>query len=332
MRHPLPAICMTLGLLQACSDRAQPLSLDYRTTDLGAGRCLGINTAGQVVGLDGDQAFVVSPDKTRIALSAPDSEPPVGLAIGPDGSVVGYLQDETHGQVAAVYKDGAWRPLFENPTRWGNALATGPDGEVVGVSAGPTGPTAFALMDGEPITLPLPPGDSAGYLVGHGRVAGIYETEDERTHAFVATVEGTFQGLGTLGGETSAPLGMNRMGIIVGVAETGDGAAHAFMRLADAETLTDLGRPEDSVSSNARGIDDKNRIVGNALFSDGTSRPILFARSTHLDLMPTDENGEPFLSAHIAQVAPNGLVVGWGMPRAGGFRCIVWTPTRTVDP
>lgn len=329
MRPLLLLLSLTLSILSACSDRAAPLSLNYRTADLGPGRCLGINQAGHVIGLDGDETFVIAADGERTTLPDHDGEPPVGLAIGEDDSVVGYVHSADHGQVAAAFRDGAWQPLTEG---WGNALATGPDGELVGVSSGPTGPAAFALVDGRPVALALPAGPSAGYLIGHGRVAGIYETDDEETHAFVATLDGTFTGLGTLGGETSAPLGMNRAGLVVGVSETADGEAHAFLRLVDAEALTDLGRPEDAIASNARGIDDKNRIVGNALLADGTSRPVVFARGTHLDLMPTDEAGAPFLSAHVAQVAPNGLVVGWGMPRSGGFRCLVWTPTKASAP
>jgi len=326
MRATLPPMLTALALLAACTERKAPLSLDYRASDLGPGRCLGINEAGHVVGLDNDRTFVVA-NGTRTMVPDHGGEAPVGLAIAKDGSVVGYVHDKDHGQVAAVLRDGAWKLLGEG---WGNALAHGPDGEIVGVSSSPTGPVAFAIVNDKAATLALPPGPSAGYLIGHGRVAGIYETENEETHAFFATLDGAFTGLGTLGGDASAPLGMNRAGIIVGVSETADGEAHAFLRLADAETLTDLGRPDDAIGSNARGIDDKNRIVGNALLSDGTSRPVVFARNTFLDIMPQDENGEPFLSAHVAQVAPNGLVVGWGMPQDGTFRCLVWTPTKAA--
>ncbi len=316
-------------LVAACSERSSPISLGYRAIDLGPGRCLGVNESGRAVGLDGDRTFVVDSDGTRTVLPDHDGEPPVGLAIGDDGSVVGYTHSLDHGQVAAVHRDGVWQTLTDG---WGNALAVGPDGEIVGVSASPTGPTAFAVVDGKVVALPLPSGSSAGYLIGHGKVAGIYETEDEETHAFAATLDGSFEALGTLGGATSAPLGMNRAGIIVGVSETADGAAHAFMRLVDAESLTDLGRPEDAIGTNARGIDDKNRIVGNALYADGTSRPVVFARGDYLDIMPKDEQGELFISAHVAQVTPNGLVVGWGMPRSGEFRCIVWTLTKGGQP
>lgn len=329
MRTLLLPASLALSLLSACSDRAGPLSLNYRTSDLGPGRCLGINEDSQVLGLDGDRTFVVAADGTRTTLPDHDGEPPVGLAIARDGSVVGYVQSADHGQVAAVFRDGAWRTLTEG---WGNALATGPDGEIVGATSSPTGPVALALVDDRPVTLALPEGPSAGYLIGHGKVAGIYETDSEETHAFVATLDGAFTGLGTLGGPTSAPLGMNRAGLIVGVSETADGEAHAFLRLVDAEALTDLGRPEDAIATNARGIDDKNRIVGNALLSDGTSRPVVFARNTFIDIMPQDQDGKPFLSAHVAQVAASGLVVGWGVPSSGGFRCIVWTPTKTVAP
>lgn len=87
-----------------------PRSLIAR--DLGSGRCVAVNLAGQVVGVDvDDSTFVVSTQGVRTALAPPHSdEMATGVGIDNDGRVVGYVTS-TNGEYAAEYRDGAWLPL-----------------------------------------------------------------------------------------------------------------------------------------------------------------------------------------------------------------------------
>jgi len=79
------------------------------------------------------------------------------------------------------------------------------------------------------------------------------------TRAFAA-VGGQLTDLGTLGGSSSAALGINSAGTIVGWADTASGSPHAFGY--SAGVMTDLGALEVGGSSYASDINDQGVAVG----------------------------------------------------------------------
>ena len=95
-----------------------------------------------------------------------------------------------------------------------------------------------------------------------GLVAGSWFTSGfSKQHAF-RWRSGTFTDLGTLGGESSEAGGMNRDGIVVGVAARADGRSHAVYW--GSSGMVDLGSLGDGADSTASGINSDGVIVGDS--------------------------------------------------------------------
>jgi probable HAF family extracellular repeat protein len=88
--------------------------------------------------------------------------------------------------------------------------------------------------------------------------------------------------LGTLGGTTSRPWGINASGQVVGYSyTTGNTVYHAF--LYSGSTMTDLGTLG-GTNSKAWGINASGQIVGEAYIGSGTNHAFLYSGSTMTDL------------------------------------------------
>lgn len=82
--------------------------------------------------------------------------------------------------------------------------------------------------------------------------------------------------LGTLGGASSYARGINNAGQIVGYADTGNGASHAFL-YDESNGIQDLhAHPLIGASSRAYGINDFGRVVGSYDGPDGTDHAFLY--------------------------------------------------------
>ena len=327
-----------LGFLGCSSDKpgggpgGDDGARSWTMADLGPGRCVAGNRHGDVLGSDADgQPFVVHPDRTRTALGGfAAGATTVGVAISARGEVVGY-SDGPSGRTAIHTVDGQWVAIAGLSGTWSAAAGLDEDDRIVGVMGdGQVERHAFVVDRGGSVALPLPAGlASAGYVAGSSaRVAGIVETAAGDTHAFVIA-DGELRDLGTLGGEASAPLGINARGDVVGAAETAAGARHAFVA-ALGGAMVDLGVPAGAVSSEARGIDDHGRIVGNVYDASGMARPVAFVPGADpIALLPADETTNPFVSAAVAAMSSDGGIAGWGVardPRSGVVHCLRWTP------
>jgi len=117
----------------------------------------------------------------------------------------------------------------------------------------------------------------------------------------------TLVDLGTLGGNKSVALGINRAGHVVGFAETADGRTHAFVYLKSG--LIDLGTFGGD-ESYAHRISDGGLIVGRARSTDGDFRPFVSsATGQPFDLSQVDPRLKGVYSTAVA-INSAGYVVG----------------------
>lgn len=329
-------VLAALACQAACASHSPPATdaggggaTAWSVADLGPGRCVAVNARGQVLGVDDhDASFLVDTSLTRTALGALAGAPTTGVALSPSGDVVGYSM-AAGGRIAVEYTAGAWQPIAGIPGDWSTAIGIGDQGQIVGVAGSSADAEihAFLLSRGAAVPLPLPAQSSAAYVVAGDRVAGVFATSTGQTHGFVAA-GAQLTDLGTLGGNTSGPYGMNAHGDVVGGAETATGILHAFVAPGGG-ALVDLGVPSGAVTSEARGVDDQGQIAGNAYDAGGASRPVVFvAGHDPIELLPRDATN-PYDSACVVGVAPGGLIAGWGVPHdtsAGAAHCLLWTP------
>jgi probable HAF family extracellular repeat protein len=118
----------------------------------------------------------------------------------------------------------------------------------------------------------------------------------------------TLLDLGTLGGNRSVALGINRAGQVVGAAETVDGRTHAFLYVKSA--LIDLGTFGGD-ESYAHRISDGGLIVGRASTADGEFRPFVSsATGVPFDLSQLDRRLRGVFSTAV-DVNSAGYLIGY---------------------
>jgi probable HAF family extracellular repeat protein len=298
--------------------------------DLGSGRCISVNSKGQILGVDvDDSTFLLSSDGKRSRLPVPsDAVSVTGTALDDTGRVAGYVTSSS-ARYAAVFESGAWRKVGREGAS-SQALTVTAGGLVAGaVYAKPGEPRGFVIANGTAAPFDWPPGGSAVYAAaGKERIAGIFETSDGDTHAFVS--EGRrLKDLGTLGGKGSAALAVNDRGDVVGTAEAADGNRHAFLVAVGDAHLVDLGLPGAAVTSDARSVDSSGRVVGNTVGTDGAQRAWFFRPDgSAVELTAVDPQGAAYVGLHVAAIA-EGRAVGWGVPRdptsGSVLRCLSWS-------
>ena len=305
-------------------------AVSWTLVDLGPGRCVAINVRGQLLGTtEAGSTFLLAADGTRSELGVyEDGAQALGQALSDAGEVVGTSEAASR-RTAVQFTGGRWVAVAGlSGAPWSSALGIAGDGRIVGVRGvdGDAAMRGFAIgADGErDLAVPAARGSMA-FLAGAGdRVAGVVETESGDTHAFWSA-GGELHDLGTLGGEASAPLGMNQRGDIVGAAETASGARHAFVAR-QGGALVDLGASLGDQLSEARGIDDAGHIAGNLIAGGGTLRPVVFAdRGDPIDLL---RGSTAYVSAAVTAMSSDGRITGWGVPltAAATAHCLLWTP------
>jgi probable HAF family extracellular repeat protein len=142
----------------------------------------------------------------------------------------------------------------------------------------------------------------------------------------------TLTDLGTLGGNRSVALGINRAGDVVGSAATADGRSHAFVYLKSA--LIDLGTFGGD-ESHAYRISDGGLIVGRAATMHGEFRPFVTSASGGpFDLSQLDARLKGMFSTAV-DINSAGYVVGYrqthGDHMAARRRAFIYRDSQVVD-
>ncbi len=350
MRSRKTVVWLLGGVLAAAGACENGPSRSERTTyvlqDLGPGRCVAMNDAGQIVGVDANQrGFLLSPDGARTDLgNAGSAELSVPLAINANGAIAGYAEDKT-GRQAMIWVEGKWFKLTTTSI-WSVASGITDDGSVVGVASTSTERPDAASLD--PAKFAAGPPAMQGFLVpatccwtmlgaaggansaAHGvgpgrRIVGVTQTAGGESHAFLHE-NGAMRDLGTLGGAASNAYAVNAQGDVVGVSTLpGGGAGHAFVfRNGAMKDLGTLGGDR----SDARSINDAGVIVGGSTTADGRVHPFVHRDEKMIDLLPSEF--AQYRMARAEAVANTGTIVGWGVttdePESGGaLRCLKWT-------
>jgi len=110
-----------------------------------------------------------------------------------------------------------------------------------------------------------------------GQIVGATYTTGTTQHAFLWTVAGGMQDLGTLGGNFSVAYGINQLGQVVGQSTTVSGSYHAF-EWTQSTGMQDLGVLDTSFGggSVAYAINDDGVIAGASTAKDGLFAAVLW--------------------------------------------------------
>jgi probable HAF family extracellular repeat protein len=161
-----------------------------------------------------------------------------------------------------------------------------------------------------------------------GQVVGGGWTAEGQTHAFLWSLEGGTQDLGTLGGASSVALAINNSGQVVGWSQTPTGIAHAFLwteesGMQDLTTLTH--RSCAGCETFALAISESGVIVGKVGDHEGARDYAFVWKNGNVkvlgDLGGTGANGGSLALG----INRSGQVVGVADTSVGTFHAFIWT-------
>jgi probable HAF family extracellular repeat protein len=172
------------------------------------------------------------------------------------------------------------------------------------------------------------PSDCCATAMNNGAVIVGYTIFTGSTSAHAFQWNGTLKDLGTLGGPSSAAQGINSLGQIVGSAFTASGGSHAF--IVDKGNMTDLNTliPSNSgwVLTQATGINDSGRIVGNGLYNGNQRAFLLTPVSSQLNLTGIFPNAGGNAGTATVNLIGTGFQSGVQVRLVGSGSDIVGTP------
>jgi probable HAF family extracellular repeat protein len=235
-------------------------------------------------------------------------------------------------RVAVRRRAGTWETLGGLSGAWSVAASIDDDGQIVGTFGTSAGAVhAFLWSNGKTQPLPLSSDPSSAFLRFGRSVAGVMTAADATTHGFFVSRDGKLFDLGTLGGKNSNPFAMNAQGTVVGSSHDEQQRVRAFA-WRPGQPLRDLGLPSGAQASEARGVDSKERILGNVVDASGIAHGVFF-EATSGEIMnlplPAAAKGASFVAAHMKGMAADGRAVGTGTltsAQGSAVHCVLWRP------
>ena len=140
-------------------------------------------------------------------------------------------------------------------------------------------------------------------------------------HVFVNTA-GTFEDLGTLGGQSGIGNGINASGQVAGYSENAYNNYRAF--ISQGGSLVDIGDLGGG-SAVAYAINDAGDVVGSAVTKDGSNHPFLYSngKMTDLGTLGSPDGNSWWNSAQ--GINNSGVITGTSYDAQGNFFGFVWS-------
>ena len=140
-------------------------------------------------------------------------------------------------------------------------------------------------------------------------------------HVFINTA-GSFEDLGTLGGQSGIGNGINASGEIAGYSEDSHNNYRAF--ISQGESLVDIGDLGGG-SAVAYAINDAGDVVGSAVTKDGSNHPFLYSKGMMTDLgtLGSPDGNSWWNSAQ--GINNSGVVTGTSYDAQGNFFGFLWS-------
>jgi probable HAF family extracellular repeat protein len=293
---------------------------------------------------------------------------PFGL--NDQGQVVGEAYTDASDRRAFLYSNGKMTDLGNLGSTDSIAYGINNQGQVVGVSSDSSGNLRpFLYSNGTMTALTFYPGTiTSGTAYGINNTGKIAVTALQ-PHAYLYA-GGTAKDLGVLGGSFSYAYGINQLGQVVGMSDTGTGFEHAFLyangKMTDLGTLngnsrglgvnlsgevvgdsdvspsrphaflyangkmTDLGTLG-GFTSTAYGINDAGQIVGTAENGFNENRAFLDSNGTMQDLNSLIDPGSGWTLVDARGINQSGQIIGDGIYQ-GQEQAFLLTPSAVPEP
>ena len=297
------------GWTTPVADDAQAFRWSVATGAQAIAACCGtvwgkdINSAGVVVGtkqtsaLLGNRGFVAAGSSATVLpiLAGGDPEGSAdAVAINDAGQTVGRSPANGFAQHAVLWSAaGVVQDLGTLGGTNSQAIDINASGQVIGSSqiAGDAATHFFLWSSGtgmQDLNATVDAGITDVVEINDaGQIIGTFTTGGQ-SHAFLYTPGPGLRDLGTLGGTTSAPTGLNDKGDVVGSSKLSDGSTHAFLWTA-AEGMEDI--------TALSGVPEVRRLNDNLQTLTGTASPIFPSvqrlRPRLVQLQVTQSNAPP---------------------------------------
>lgn len=294
-----------------------------------------VNASGVAVGTystaSADSAHALIPGEGRRNLGTLDAAAKTSVSdrahgVNAAGWIVGESNDRNGAQRAVLWTSATAQPQDLGSLRPGGmswAFGVNTAGMVVGAAEAAGGVAhAFTWTQAGGMVDISPTAPAAARAVNDSGVVVGSVVSGGQTRAFIWRQAGGMQVLGTLGGNLSDALDVNRSGAVVGRSRNAAGQMRAF-RWTPRLGFQDLGTLGGTTSV-ATGIDDTGMVVGYSTNAAGVTRP--FAWTIRAGMRDLGSMGHPSATA---TAVLGQRIVGSAVNAAGTRFALRWTVAET---
>jgi len=302
---------LTLAALAAASLAANGTT--YHLVDLGEAYAVGINDAHKAAGnrLGDTQPLRWGGARWHDLKQVPNTFGSAAYAINHFGDVSGYIENAGLAFVPAIWPRGTNNFV----------LLPLPDGASAGIAtaittnrraAGYTFDGSCVVWDANWNVTDIGKPRHTGGCQATGMNIDGDVTVNASGHGFVWR-DGHYKDIGSLGGEGSSAMAINRYGHVAGTGTDAAGIEHPIVWKAG--TMTDLGFPDSSyVDVVARALNDNGAVVGDGWSNnDEAQHAVLFDQGQAIVLDTVVDDLADWNLEYATGIANDGTIVGWGV-------------------